>query len=530
MQVLALCAAGIAAGVAVGAALPAAALTLYGDALPVPAEIGLYPRPLLLAAAYGLLTAGAFALWPVARAARIPGAALFRDATVPQDARPQPWVLLTNGLIAAALILLLVATSPDRRFALWFCTAAVATLLLFRAGGALLITASRHVPSPRQAWARLGLANLHRPGNATPLMLVSVGLGLSTLAAVALIEGNIRREMLQSMPANAPSFFFVDIQGNQLDRFRGILAGQPGAGEVQAVPSLRARIVSVNGVPADQVKTTPDTAWALRGDRGITYAATLPEGTRLVAGEWWPAAYDGPPLVSFDAGLAKGWGMGIGDTIRVNVLGRDVDLKVASLRDIAWRTLGLNFAMVASPGLLSHAPHEYVATVRAAPGSEAAILRAVTDALPNVTGVQVSDVLATIAALVGKIANALAAAGGLTLLAGGLVLVGAVAAGQRRRTSEAVILKTVGATRAQVRAAWLTEFGLLGACAGLLSALVGTAASWGVTQFVLRADWAFLPGTLAATVLGCTMLTLALGWAGTEAALRARAGPLLRNE
>ncbi len=161
-------------------------------------------------------------------------------------------------------------------------------------------------------------------------MLVSVGLGLSTLAAVALIEGNIRREMLQSMPSNAPTFFFVDIQGNQLDRFQGILAGQPGAGQVEAVPSLRARIVSVNGVPADQVKATPDTAWALRGDRGITYAATPPEGTRLVAGQWWAPGYDGPPLVSFDAGLAKGWGVGLGDTIRVNVLGRDVDLKVAA--------------------------------------------------------------------------------------------------------------------------------------------------------------------------------------------------------
>ncbi len=530
IQVLLLCAAGIAVGVAIGAALPAGAVALYGDALPIPAEIGLYPGPLLLAAAYGLLTAGAFALWPVARAARIPGAALFRDAVVPEGVRPRPWVLGVNALIAAALVALLVATSPDRRFALWFCAAAVGTLLLFRAGGALLVTASRHFPAPGRAWARLGLANLHRPGNATPLMLVSIGLGLSTLAAVALIEGNIRREMLQSMPSNAPTFFFVDIQGDQLDRFEGILAKQPGAGQIETVPSLRARIVSVNGVPADQVKATPDTAWALRGDRGITYAATPPDGTRLVAGHWWPADYQGPPLVSFDAGLAKGWGVHVGDTIQVSILGRDVDLKIASLRDIAWRTLGLNFALVASPGLLSHAPHEYIATVRAKPGTEAGILRAVTDALPNVTGVQVSDVLATIAGLIGKIAAALAAAGGLTLAAGALVLVGAVAAGQRRRMAEAVILKAVGATRAQVRAAWLTEFGLLGACAGLLAALVGTAASWGVTRFVLHADWAFLPGTLALTILGCTALTLALGWAGTEAALRARAAPLLRNE
>lgn len=528
IQVLALCLVGIAIGVVIGAALPAGAILAFGDALPVPARIGVYPWPLLLAASYGLLTAGAFALWPVARASRIPGAALFRDGVLPAGVRPAPWVVGVNAVLGAALAALLVLSSPNKGFALSFCAAAAGTLVLFRLGGALLVAGSRRMHAGR-AWARLGIANVHRPGNATPLMLVSIGLGLTTLAAVALIEGNIRRQMLNSMPADAPSFFFVDIQGDQLARFQAIAARQH-ATRVDAVPSLRARIVSVNGVPADQVKATPQTAWALRGDRGLTYAATPPEGTRIVAGRWWAPEYAGPPLVSFDAGLAKGWGVRVGGTIRVNVLGRDIDLRVASLRDIAWRSLALNFALVASPGLLSHAPHEYIATVRLPSGAEAGLLRAVTDALPNVTGIRVADVLATLAAIVAKIATALAAAGGLTLVSGALVLVGAVAAGQRRRMADAVILKAVGATRAQIRAAWLTEFGLLGAAAGLVAAVVGTAASWGVARFVLHTGWVFLPGALAATILGCTGLMLMLGWVGTEAALRARAAPLLRNE
>ena len=181
-----------------------------------------------------------------------------------------------------------------------------------------------------------------------------------------------------------------------------------------------------------------------------------------MAGQWWPPDYDGPPLVSLDAAMAKGWHVGIGDTIRVNVLGRDIDLTVASLRDIAWQTLSINFFMVASPGLLSHAPHTHIATVRVDPAHEAALLRTVTDALPNVTGIRVADVLATLTALLDQIANALAATGLLTLLAGLLVLVSAVAAGQRRRTREAIILRVLGATSSQIRAAWLVEFGLVG--------------------------------------------------------------------
>ncbi len=530
IQVMALSALGVLAGLVLGVALPFAAVTLLGAVLPVVPRVGVFPAPLSLAALYGLLTAAAFALWPLARAMRISGAALFRDALLPARIRPPPWLLAANLVLAAALVALTVATAAEHGFALGFCAAAAATLLLFRGGGALLMTLAARARPPRRPWARLGLANLYRPGSATPLMLVSVGLGLSTLAAVVLVEGNVRREVLQQMPAQAPSFFFIDIQNDQLPAFRKLIDSTPGASDFQQVPSLRARVVAVKGVPVDQVHVAPDTAWALRGDRGLTYAARMPDDTRLTAGTWWPETYDGPPLVSFDAGIAKGWGVTVGDVIRVNVLGRDIDLRIASLRDIAWRTLGLNFTMVASPGLLEHAPHTHIATVRAAADRQGDLLRLVTDAFPNVSGIRIADVLQAVADLLGQISTALAATGSLTLASGALVLAGAVASGQRRRVREAVILKSLGATRAQIRAAWLVEFGILGVAAGLLACIVGTAASWGVVRFVMHADWAFLPGTLAVTVAGCVALMLAFGYAGTAAALRAKAGPLLRNE
>jgi putative ABC transport system permease protein len=322
----------------------------------------------------------------------------------------------------------------------------------------------------------------------------------------------------------------VDIQNSQLPQFESLMQAQPGVEEMRQVPSLRARIVAVNGVPADRVQATPDTQWALRGDRGLTYAATPPSGTRVVAGQWWLADYSGPPLVSFDAQLARGWGVTVGDVIRVNVLGRDIDLKVASLRDIAWQSLSLNFTMVASPGLLQNAPHTHIATVRVASADQGRLLRVVTDALPNVTGIRVEDVLAAVASLLGQVAAALTATGSLTLVAGALVLVGAVAAGQRRRTREAVILKTLGATRGQIRAAWMVEFGVLGLAAGLIAALVGTLASFGVVRYIMHFDWVFLPGTLAGTLIASLAMMLTFGYAGTATALRAKAAPMLRNE
>jgi putative ABC transport system permease protein len=530
LQVMVLAGLGVLAGLMVGAALPALAGHYLSDVLPVPPRAGIYPVPLLLAAAYGLLTAACFALWPLGRAARISGGALFRDALLPDGVAVGRGVLATNALLAVLLVGLTIATVPERGFALWFCAAAAGTIALFRLGGWLLVRLAALTTAPRGAALRLGIGNLHRPGTAAPLMLLSLGLGLSTLAAVALIEGNIRHQIADQVPADAPSFYFIDIQNPQLPQFLKLVGGLPGVSDVHQVPSLRARIVSVNGVPADQVRATPQTRWALRGDRGLTYSATPPEGSRVVAGSWWPADYDGPPLVSLDANLARGWGVTLGETIVVNVLGRDIPLKVTSLRDIAWRTLSLNFVLVASPGLLEHAPHMHIATLRVPPAEEGMVLRRVTDALPNVTGIRVSEVLAAIAGLLAQLGAALLASGSVTLVAGALVLAGSVAAGQRRRIRDAVVLKSLGATRAQIRAAWLVEFGAIGLAAGVLAALVGTAASWGVMRFLLDAPWSFLPGVLAVTVLGCVLLLLGFGYLGTAHALRVPAAPLLRNE
>ncbi|MFO0186450.1 MAG: ABC transporter permease, partial [Alphaproteobacteria bacterium] len=384
-----------------------------------------YPVPLLLAAAYGLLTALAFTLWPLGRAGSIPGAALFRDVVAPSSGRPSLGILAAILAAAGALSALVIGTAENPRFAAMFIVAVIGTLLLFRLGAGALMALARRLPHARRPALRLGLANLHRPGAPTPLMLVSLGVGLTVLDAIALIEGNLRRQLANEMPAAAPNFYFIDIQSDQIQAFEALARAQPGVTEIRSVPNLRARIVAVNGVPAEQVNATPETAWALRGDRGLTYSATPPEGAKLVAGAWWPPDYSGPPLVSFDAQLARGWGVGVGDTITVNVLGRDITLKIASLREIAWRGLGINYVLVASPGLLSAAPHTHIATMRNDVAQEATLLRLLTDRFPNVSGIRVRDALDQVVGLLEKIGFALSAVAGITLLAGLLVLAGA---------------------------------------------------------------------------------------------------------
>ena len=530
VQIALISLAGILAGLVIGAAAPLPLAGIVRRALGVTMQDGISPRPLLIAALYGVLTASLFTLWPLARGLRLPGSALFRDAFLPLTARPGPRILAASSGLALALIALTLAATPDRRLAIWFCLAVPGAFLLLRAGALALMRLARLGRFAASPALRLGLANLHRPGAASPSILLSLGLGLSTLATLALIAANLRHEISAELPARAPSLFFIDIQPDQRARFDAIIAADRAAGGLEEVPNLRARIVAIGGVPATQIKARPDVAWVLRGDRGPTYAAAPPPRTTLIAGQWWPADYQGPPLLSFDADIAAGLGLHLGDTVTLSVLGRRIDFRIASLRAIDWSSLDLNFVMVASPGLLAEAPHSFIAALRADPRNEGRLLRAVTDALPNVTGIPLAEVLRSVAALLARINAALLATGSLTLITGALVLAGTIAAGQRRRRQEAVILKTLGASRGQIVIAWLAEFGSLGLAAGAIAALIGTGASYGVLRFILGVDWIFPPTALLWSIGAALALILILGAGALATTLGGRPGPLLRND
>jgi len=296
------------------------------------------------------------------------------------------------------------------------------------------------------------------------------------------------------------------------------------------VPMLRGRIVSANGVPAEEAKIAADAQWAINGDRGVTYASTPPQNTRVVEGpEWWPADYRGSPLLSFDEDLARGMGLKIGDTITLNILGRDIEAKIFNLRDIDFRTGGVNFINIMSPGTIDQAPHSFLATVRADPSEEETMFAAVSRAFPNVTIVRVKEALVQAGELLAMLARGISVASLVTILAGVLVLAGAIAAGHRARLYDAVVLKVLGATRARLGAVYVIEYGLLGGLAGLAALGAGTMAAWAVTRYVLDIPFVFAANAVAFTIVGGALGTLVLGLAGGFAALSAKPASRLRN-
>ena len=529
LQLAALSILGVAIGVAIGAALPFLAQALTADLLPVRARVGFYFRPLAIAAIFGLLVSLLFALVPLMRARRVPAATLMRGAVVTQG-RLAWRDALAIGAVAMVLAAFTIFTSDSRRIAGWFVLGTVGAFIAFPLLARLVMLAAARTGKPRLAGLRLALANLHRPGAPTPIVMLSLGLGLTVLVATALIEGNLRDQLMRRIPGDAPAFFFVDIQSTQMPAFEKALAAVPGAGALDKVPSLRGRIVKIGGKPVAEVEVPPESRWAVEGDRGVTYSATPPEGSRIVAGEWWPPDYRGPQLISFDEALAKSFGLGLGDTITVNILGRDIEARIASLRRIEWTTLAINFVFVYSPGTLDKAPHTFLATVKATPAAEDAVFKVVTDQFPNVTVVRIRDAIETATNVLGNIGLATRVIGFLSILAGVLVLAGAMLATQRRRVHEAVVMKVLGATRARIAGIFAWEFAFLGLATALAALALGTLGAWLVVNRVMGLDWTFLPGVAVAVAVGAMTLTLAFGLAGTLAALRQRPLALLRNE
>ena len=517
-------------GVAIGALIPLASAAALSEVLPVPLKAGIYPIPLLLAGAFGILTALVFSLWPLARACKTPPGTLFRSLILPGGAAPGLAVWIALALSITALGALAIATAQDKLIASWFVGGSIAAFIIFHLAGKLVMWIASKINAARGTELRLALANLHRPGAQTGNVVLSVGMGLTVLVAVMVVEANIGRQLAESLPERAPDYYFIDIQPNQTEEFDRTVRAAGGLRDLDRVPMLRGRIMKVNGVDARKVKVAENKRWVLRNDRGLTWSRHPPRDAAIVAGEWWPQGYDGPPLVSFDAGAAVAMGVGVGDTLTVDVLGRPITARISSLRLIRWGNLGINFVLIFSPGVIEKAPQTHIATVRTARDATADIEKIVTDRFRNVTAVKVRDVLDTLTGLMERIAGAIRAAAGITLLAGVLVLGGAIAATHRRRVYDAVILKVLGARRRQVLTAFLLEYGLMAGATAILAAIIGSLAGWAIVTQVMRAEWAPVPETVLATVAGAAILVIFAGLIGTWQALGRKAAPLLRND
>jgi putative ABC transport system permease protein len=531
-QVVVLAAIGSAIGLAAGAALPFIIVGVFGKLLPLPVVPALHPDELALSLVYGLLTALAFGLWPLGRVHDVPVAALFREVVVTEWHRPRWRYLALVAFVIALLVAVVIGLAYDKRIAAVFVLSSIAVFVLLRAIAAGVMAVARRLPRTRFTMLRLAISNIYRPGALTPSVVMSLGLGLAVLVTITQIDGNLRRQFLAALPDRAPSFYFIDIPSNEADRFAAFLKQTAPKSEVEDVPMLRGRIVAARGVKAEDLRPSHDSQWVLQSDRGLSYTREIPKGSKLVEGQWWGPDYTGPPLVSIEKKIADGLGLKIGDQIVVNVLGRDIAATISNLRAVDWQSLGINFVLVFSPNTFKGAPHSHIATLTESNPSVAgdvAIIKSVADAFPMVTSVRVREALETIGHVVTNLVLAIRGASAVTLISAVLVLGGALAAGHRHRVYDAVILKTLGATRARLLGAYALEYLMIGFATAIFGVIAGSVAAWLIVTRLMTLSFIWQVGSAAGVVAAALIVTVGLGLAGTLLALNQKPATVLRN-
>lgn len=528
MQIAVVALGAITLGLVIGALVPPLLIWTLGDVLPVQPGLTLEPAALATAAGYGLLVALVFTLPPLARAKTQPAAALFRATVEPRWAIDRPTIIAV-ALAVGGVIALALGTAREPLFSGGVLAAIAAVLALLLGLGSVINRVAARLPRPARPLLRMAIANLHRPGAQTVALVVALGLALTLFVTLAAIQTSLASEIARTVPQRAPSQFVLDIPAVQEPAFRAAVRAAAPDAEIATVPALRGTIVAYGGQRVADLEEPPEGAWFLRGDRGITYSAALPEGSEVTAGAWWPAGYAGPPLVSLDQEAAGILGIGVGDTITVNILGREIEARIASLRQINWDTMGFNYILVYSPNTLASAPHTFAATIQTTPAFEGAISRAVLTALPAASIIAVGEVIGQVTSILGQMSAAILAAASITILAGIAVLVGAIAASRQSRSYDAVVMKTLGATRRQILAAQAIEYLLLALVLAAVALALGTAAAWYVITGLFDFGWAPDWWVVGATVAAGIVLTLGIGLLGSIPILSSRPAEALRT-
>jgi putative ABC transport system permease protein len=473
------------------------------------------------------LTALIFTLWPLSRTEEVRAATLFRDALSTTRTLPRAPMLAVILALLAALIGTAMLFSGAAWLTLWTAGGILGALVLLvlTALGVRALTKRMRGTAQGRPVLRWALAAIGGQRDEATSVILSLGLGLSVLAAVGQIDGNLRGAIANDLPEVAPSYFFVDIQRDQMPAFMDRLENDPAVSRIDAAPMLRGVITQINDRPAREVAGDH---WVVTGDRAVTYAGAMPDGTRIMAGDWWPDDYDGPPQISFAEEEAREMGIGLGDTITMNVLGRDIKGTITSLREVDFSTGAMGFVLTMNERALAGAPHTFISTVYAAEEAEAQILRDVAGSAPNITAIRVRDAIDQVSDVLAGLAAATSYGAAATLVTGFLVLIGAAAAGERARTYEAAVLKTLGASRGRILRSFALRAALLGAAAGVVAIAAGIGGGWAVTHFIMQTGYTVIWPSAIAIVVGGVLATLLSGLAFAWRPLAARPAQVLR--
>ncbi|VAW14933.1 hypothetical protein MNBD_ALPHA11-2435 [hydrothermal vent metagenome] len=441
----------------------------------------------------------------------------------------QSLILLPIIIAGAGIFWLAVVTTSNILLVSAFTLGVFISFLLLRFSGWLLQKALKLFAATPSAALRNALRNIYHPGSSAPVVIVSIGMGLAMLLVIALLNNNLYNQLLGAVTQEAPTFVALDIFPDEVADLNELALSEEIMVRFETNPMLLGMVSSVDGVNVEDIGDVPEeAAFLLSGEIPLTWQRDMPRGTTAIEGEWWPADYSGPALISLRSSIKSQLGVEVGDIIEFTVFGETVAATIANFREYQWQN-GINFMVTFSPGQIQAYPFNSLGAIKAQEGREKDLERILARTFPDISFISVGDALNQVASILGQLGSAVNIVGGLAVINGLLVLAGTMAAGRKQREADAVIQKVLGATRGNVLVVFIIEYGLLGAFAALIASVVGIVSAWAITVTILEIDFAVDGWLILGVVVGAVLLTIATGAATTWSALSSRPAQVLRN-
>jgi len=534
-QVVLLGLAGSLLGVTLAAAAVAAVPAFLGDAAQMlQVDYGLTASAVGQGVAIGMLVSLLFSLVPLLEVRNVKPSLLLRQ-DIPA-ARGFDWLKWgTIAGVGTALAGVAAWQAGSVRVGLVLCGGFIGTAVVLHLAGVVLVWAVQPLRHARSFALRQAVLHVARPGNQTRVILLAVGLGAFFILGVRGLQENLLRDFAVQVGEDAPDMFLIDVQADQRDALAAFLDGRNGASPApRLLPVLRARVVGVQGREINL-----ESYEAVRG-RGslsreytVTYRPHLEANESILEGRWWDSARSAEPQVSIEERLRDRFRIQVGDRMRFDVLGRIVTARVASVRRVDWRDFRAGgFMLVFSPGTFDGAPHSYISALQGPrePGARGGLQAALVSQFPNVSVIDLREVLETVRGVINNVTLGVTVVGALVLLSGALILVGAVSMTKFRRVYEAAILKTLGASSRLIGAILLLEYGVLGAIAGTVGSLAAIALSWALATYALELPWAPTPFLTVVGIVLTAVFVAAVGVLSSLDVLRHKPLATLRAE
>ncbi len=513
--------------------------------------------PLIKGMALGLLATLLFTLWPLLRIRDIRPMVIFRQE-IESSAGENPvdvnswrmrWGLgdrvnlLTVSAVVAGLGGLSIWQAGSWKFgALFLGGLSLAAVLLSLFAG-VLVEGCRSLPKPPSLSFRYAVGNITRPGRHSIGILVAISLSVTVIITVSLVEKSLLHQVGESRPADAPTFFFIDLQPDQIDDFTKLVSRETGGRKPELTPLIRSRLHTVNGVAVkiaeegdhdervDGDRAERQKQWYLSREYVLTFLDQIPKGNQILRGNWWkPGQVFTEPQVSVEEEAAKSLGLEVGSRLEFDIQGVRTNAEVASIRKVDWGNFSTNFYMILSPGSLDGAPLTYVATINVPSDQEVPLQQAVVDSFPNVSAINVGDVLDNFSRVLDHLALAIQAVAIFCVVTGGLVMAAALSATRYRRLYESVILKTLGATRGLIARAFAAEYAILGLAGGVMAVGLSSVLSWLMLTYLFEISWSLQHTTLITGLTFTIVLALSVGFLSTFHILGERPLKILRHE